>query len=320
MKSLLILNHVKVENANAIAGLTWGFPAISNFLGFSHALSRKLKSYSGLNLGRCAVVCHQHKVQAHQPAGWGDYVFSLTRNPLTKESKSPSFVEEARMHMDVSLLIECDFKHSEFDFEGVEDSDDAQIQHFIDWINNQAAMQRLAGGTITSIDSVQFEDAPNDEQRRILMRLLPGYVLVDRPDVLQDHHQSRLANDDNASLLDSWLDFSAMKHQAVVADDVAEPDASTPATWALIPRPGAGWLVPITIGYSAISPLYEPGEVKRTRDEQTPFRFVEAAYSIGQWVSPHRVRDLSSIFWRYQQHDDEYLCKNDFSKTYLTES
>jgi CRISPR-associated protein Csy2 len=40
MSSLILLRRVRVENANAIAGLTYGFPAITHFLGFSHALSR----------------------------------------------------------------------------------------------------------------------------------------------------------------------------------------------------------------------------------------------------------------------------------------
>jgi CRISPR-associated protein Csy2 len=34
MSSLILLRRMKVENANAIAGLTYGFPAITHFLGF----------------------------------------------------------------------------------------------------------------------------------------------------------------------------------------------------------------------------------------------------------------------------------------------
>ena len=51
MKSTLLLRHLKVENANAISGLTYGFPAISHFLGFTHALSRRLEQEHGLTLG-----------------------------------------------------------------------------------------------------------------------------------------------------------------------------------------------------------------------------------------------------------------------------
>lgn len=48
MSSLILLRRLRVENANAIAGVTWGFPAITHFLGFTHALSRKLTQSHGL--------------------------------------------------------------------------------------------------------------------------------------------------------------------------------------------------------------------------------------------------------------------------------
>jgi CRISPR-associated protein Csy2 len=79
-----------------------------------------------------------------------------------------------------------------------------------------------------------------------------------------------------------------------------------------VDKPASGWLVPITTGFKAISPLYEPGEVANTRDPSVPFRFVESVYSVGQWLSPHRIRDINSIFWRYHQQDDWYLCKNSY--------
>ena len=40
MSNLIIIRNVQVEYANAQAGLTWGFPAITAFMGFAHALSR----------------------------------------------------------------------------------------------------------------------------------------------------------------------------------------------------------------------------------------------------------------------------------------
>ena len=116
MRSLLILRHIKVENAVAITGLTYGFPGISSFLGFTHALSRALHKDHGLSLDGCGVVCHNHSIQAYRPSQWADYRFTMTRNPLTKEEKTPSFVEEGRMHMEVSLVIECDFTTDDLAF------------------------------------------------------------------------------------------------------------------------------------------------------------------------------------------------------------
>ncbi|NHQ87828.1 type I-F CRISPR-associated protein Csy2 [Iodobacter sp. HSC-16F04] len=312
MKSLIILHHLSVKNANAIAGLTYGFPAISNFLGFTHALSRTLQKDHGLVLGGCAVICHQHAVQAYQPAGWGDYVFALTRNPLTKEAKTAAFNEEARMSMDVSLLIECDFTSYDFDFDtGSTKGDIAWLEQYL---TQKVLMQRLAGGTIQSIKQVQFAEIPQDIEKRDqfnrkqLLRLLPGFALVNRPDVLQAHHQALQASNPDADLIDAWLDFSALKYQAISTED--NPNEESKASWQRIPKPASGYLVPISMGYHAISPLYAQGEVASARDANTPFRFVESAYSIGQWISPHRIHEIESLIWRYQCTDEAYLCKN----------
>ncbi|WP_348945669.1 type I-F CRISPR-associated protein Csy2 [Chitinibacter sp. FCG-7] len=310
MKAILCIRHIKVENANAIAGLTYGFPAISSFLGFSHALSRVLQRDHGLTLGGCAVVCHQHQVHAVQPAGWGDYVFSLTRNPLTKEAKTAAFNEEGRMSLDVSLLIECHFTADELDF-FAEGQSELNIKRLEQYLSDKVLTQRIAGGNITAIQSLTFAEVPeNDDElsrweRKQLLRLLPGFALIERSDALQQHHQKRVADNPAAELIDSWLDFAALKYQAT-ADEGEEGKVQ----WQYLPKPAAGYLVPITTGYHAISPLYANAEVASTRDSETPFRFVESVYSVGQWISPHRAKTLQALFWRYQLRDEAYLCKN----------
>jgi len=69
MSSLIIMRKMRIENANAVAGLTWGFPAITHFLGFTHALSRQLQQSHGLSLDGCGVICHQQQVHAYS-SGW----------------------------------------------------------------------------------------------------------------------------------------------------------------------------------------------------------------------------------------------------------
>ena len=318
MKSLLILRNLKVENANAIAGLTWGFPAISNFLGFTHALSRTTEREYGLRLGGCAVVCHRHDVCAHQPGGWGDYNFSLTRNPLNKDASTASFVEEGRMHMEVSLVIECDFTASALAFGG-EDRDDDILQ-FQKYVHNKVLAQRLAGGTILNLnrwEPVLFAEVPEENERiakfrkKLLHRLLPGFLLVSRTDLLAAHFAQMRERNTQAELIDAWLDFAALKFRAEYDpkhDDL--PLEQRKVKWQRVARPANGWLVPLSTGYKAISSLFENGDVTNTRDNQTPFRYVESAYTIGQWISPHRIYDLDHLFWRYHFEGDWYLCKN----------
>ncbi len=57
--------------------------------------------------------------------------------------------------------------------------------------------------------------------------------------------------------------------------------------------------------------------MKNARDSRTDFRFVESLYSIGQWISPHRLGHLRELLW-YGHSDIDgglYRCRNDFAAT-----
>ncbi|WP_215811756.1 type I-F CRISPR-associated protein Csy2, partial [Vibrio parahaemolyticus] len=104
---LLILPHIRIHNANALSSpFTIGFPAMTAWLGFTHALERKLNQ-AGLDelmFDSVAVVSHQFDLQTHK--GEGDFVHSIigTGNPLDKDGSRSAFIEEARCHLEVSLV------------------------------------------------------------------------------------------------------------------------------------------------------------------------------------------------------------------------
>lgn len=115
MKKYLLLRQVKIHNANAFSSpLTIGFPAMTAWMGAMHALERKLRQHealSAIRLTKLAVSCHDFNLQTYK--GPGDYVNSviITANPLRKKGASferPPFIEEARVHLTISLLIEID--------------------------------------------------------------------------------------------------------------------------------------------------------------------------------------------------------------------
>lgn len=295
MSYLIVLRHLRVENANAVAGLTYGFPAISHFLGYVHALSRKLQTSHGVTLGGCAVICHQRQVHAH-PSG-RDNVFALTRNPLTKEAKTAAFNEEGRMHMTVSLLIEC---HGEIG------NGDIGLDQLQTHLQTLCQTQKLAGGSITHLRAVSVVAYPQQEDavRRLMYRLLPGFVLLDRSPLLVTHFNALKAQRHDAEMIDAWLDFAALKMQAVALDEEKQA-----ARWEYVPKPQPGYLVPLMTGYQRVSPLYVAGEVLNTRDTQTPFCFAEAVYGIGEWRGLHRIRDLAPLFWHYQTTPNGYYCQ-----------
>ena len=70
MSYLLLLPHIRIENANAVSGLTWGFPSMTHFLGYVHALSRKVVDEFGVSFDGCAVVSHEQHIQAYSCPWW----------------------------------------------------------------------------------------------------------------------------------------------------------------------------------------------------------------------------------------------------------
>lgn len=293
--SLFIIKNMHIEGANAIAGFTYGFPAITQFLGFVHALSRKVEPQHGISFDGCAVMCHQHQVHAYRGSDWDDYGFALTRNPLAKDGKTAPIVEEGKMNLCVSLLIEC---------KGFSGGNSDQEQLISDAIKTLALSQRCAGGRITHIEICQFKPMPNEASdcRKLLRPLLPGFILCDRSDYLQQHNES---NDQN--MIMNWLDFSALRYRYTTLSDSV---AAEPGQWERVNKPQSGYLVPLMIGYKQISDVFAAGEVANVRDNTTPFAFTEAVYSVGEWIgSPSRVESINQILWHYQYSSPYYLCR-----------
>ncbi|HGD7266580.1 TPA: type I-F CRISPR-associated protein Csy2 [Enterobacter kobei] len=299
MSSLILLRRVRVENANAIAGLTWGFPAITHFLGFAHALSRRLTETHGLRIDGCAVVSHEHQVHAHTSGR--DYQFALTRNPLTREANTASFNEEGRMHMTVSLLLEC---------QGEIPNGEYGQRDLAEYLSQVCPTLRLAGGIVVDVEAFTVMAMPSTdrEMRRLQWLLMPGFALRDRSSWLVQHHQTLLENHPDATLLDAWLDFAALKIQAEMPEDGNLREGEL-ADWHVVPKPNPGYLVPLMTGYQRISELYAPGVVENARDAETPFAFTEAVYGVGEWCGLHRIRSLDEIFWRYRTTETGYYCQ-----------
>ena len=121
-------------------------------------------------------------------------------------------------------------------------------------------------------------------------------------------------------LLDGWLDLSRLNLRAQQARPASESQPAKVEWRAQRVMPN-GWLVPIPVGYGALGPMQAAGSVANARDGQTPLRFVESLYSIGQWLSPHRLRDVDDLLW-YASADPQaglYRCHNLYSQTLCTD-
>ena len=306
LDSVILLPRLRVQNANAISGpLTWGFPAPTAFTGFVHALQRKFGDENA-SLDGVGIVCHRFDPQVYTPAGKYHHCFRLARHPMGKKGKPTRTVEEGRAHLEVSLLI---------GMQGYLDEEDGQM--LAERVHQTTMGMRLAGGTILpTLPGKRYQAAycelsgtqEGDEGvfRQLRRRLLPGFALVSRHKLLQEHLLALWEKDPTATAIEALLELTALHIDPL--DDPENPDQAAWQSSRILP----GWLVPLPVGYSAITPLHEPGTVKNARDSTTPFRFVESLYSLGEWLSPHRLQQPKELLWFHRADTAAglYLCEH----------
>ena len=290
MRHFLFIPHLKIHNANAMSSpYTIGFPAMTAWLGAVHALQRKLKQQGcDLNLNKVAVSCHDFNLQTYK--GRGDFVHSIvsTANPLDKDGNRPAFIEEARCHLEVSLLVE------------IESSSKRQRDQLLELVNGIVASMKFTSGDVLSAKPctiLNFDDDEDQSQqlRPILNKLMLGHVLIERRDlVIQSMKEGKDA-------LDSILDYLKVTHSSTQDEDGK-------VTWTS-KRKAQGWLVPIAVGFQGISELRH---AKNQRDVNTPHRFAESVLTLGEFVMPYRIESIDQLLWQYHVdlENNLYLCQN----------
>ena len=290
MRHFLLIPHLKIHNANAMSSpYTIGFPAMTAWLGAVHALQRKLKQQGcDLNLNKVAVSCHDFNLQTYK--GRGDFVHSIvgTANPLDKDGNRPAFIEEARCHLEVSLLIE------------IESSSKRQRDQLLELVNGIVASMKFTSGDVLSAKPctiLNFDDDEDQSQqlRPILNKLMLGHVLIERRDLVIQSMQ------DGKDALDSVLDYLKVTHSSIQDEDGK-------VTWTS-KRKAQGWLVPIAVGFQGISELWH---AKNQRDVNTLHRFAESVLTLGEFVMPYRIESIDQLLWQYHVdlENNLYLCQN----------
>lgn len=291
IKRILLVPHLKVHNANALSSpFTIGFPAMTAWLGAAHALQRKLnsKEFNNLQFIATAVISHDCNLQTHK--GVGDYVHSIigTGNPLDKTGARSAFIEEARCHLDISLLIE---------YTGVEKDEESSFLEKVSLLLNSS--MKIAGGDILSFSpplALKIEEGNDTDLRKLTRKLMPGYAIIERRELMLE------AMKDGQDAMDALLDYLVVHHSC-------EQDDDGNVSWTS-KRKTAGWIVPIATGFHGLTEL---GEAKNQRDENTPHRFSESIVTLGEFKMPHRIKSLNEIFWRYhvEQGNNLYLCQQE---------
>ena len=320
IQAVLVLPHIRVQNANAISSpMTWGFPAITAFTGLMTALERRLGRDAGIAFYGVGVICHAFEAQVTT----ADYTraFHLTRNPVLADGGTPGIVEEGRVHLELTLVFDVQLAAA--------NRAAPERAALVERVAHELAAMRIAGGSVIPASLARptppvlellADEAQDGERRKQFRRLahscLPGFALVSRDDMLQARLAELRSQDPAATALDAWLDLSRWNVRAVEGPSKSDDESSSVVEW--IGESRVGWTVPIPVGFAALSDLHAPGTVNRARDVSTPFRFVETVWSMGQWVSPHRIASLSHLVWSTHhdpQHPSEhglYRCRNHY--------
>jgi CRISPR-associated protein Csy2 len=307
MTTLLHIPHLQIHNANALSSpYTIGFPAMTAWMGAVHALQRKLtdkessnlkdlKAYPDLRFHGVGVCCHDFDLQTHK--GPGDYIYSIvgTGNPLDKSGNRPAFVEEARCHLKVSLIIEC---------EGIPEqilADEKEMANFGLIVKHHLHTLKMAGGDILKLKPpVLVNIDGTDEWESFTRELMPGFILRERCDLvqaaMQEHEQDALT---------ALMSYLQVEHRC-------EEDEEGRAVWSS-KRKTPGWLVPIATGFHGISSL---GQAASQRDPDTPHRFAESVVTLGEFVMPYRLKTLDDLLWYYHVDLEKnlYLCQQKNTK------
>jgi CRISPR-associated protein Csy2 len=294
MRKILLIPRIKIHNANALSSpYTIGFPAMTAWLGATHAFERKLREteFSEVQFKSMAVVCHDIALQTYK--GNGDFVHSIigTGNPLVPKTKNgdsqnaerPSFIEEARCHLTVSLIIE--YENLGLDVDEFTETVDHIFQ----------GKMKLAGGDIMGcLPSRLISVHDQVSQQKLLRLLMPGHCLLERRDLMKK------AMADGQDSIDALLEYLKVTHRC-------ETDDNEKVKW-ISSRKEKGWIVPIATGFHGIS---EPGKAMHQRDPDTTHRFAESIVTLGEFVMPHRITDLDNMLWHYHtdQENNLYLCQ-----------
>ena len=299
----LLFKKVIIDGANTISSpLIYGFPAITGFLGSFHAMSRKMADdtqLSEVSLGGVLLACHDCQPQIYRPNTYNNYTFNQTRNPIKKDGKTASIIEEGKCHLTMSFVVEV-----LADTSLTTEQQASAIQNTKQWIQQQ----RMAGGSVRGLarfEPVQFFDS--SDISAVIPQLLPAFVLVDAQNEFTQIIEDVQKDNPEATPLDALIDVCALHH-------IPETQKNGDTKWLTTSRKsGHGWLVPMPIGYQGISDLYDSGVMQNVRNPEYPSQYVEAIYSLGKWVYPQRLNriggehDIANAFWRYHYDADNSL-------------
>ena len=280
-KKYLLIPRLQVFDANgASCSYVAGFPAMTAWLGVAHALQRKIQQKEGLEnvtLPKMTISSHSCELLSRTNAGKRKVTtLILQKYPMKKKNDSNEIVnasmfETARCNLNVSLLME------------IEGLNEVNIPTFEKAVRQILPSMRIASGYISNkslneASNWKVYTTDNEDSERLLRnRLMPGYIPVDRSDLLEKNTEG--------DALDGLLK---------ALQGVTDPK---------------GWLVPLTVGYKDLSGAMK---VLNQRSYDYEHHFVEPIVTVGEFKTPFRFDSIDDMMWEYEydNEDGTYMCRN----------
>lgn len=259
---VIVLPRMKIENASALSGVTVvGFPSITQWAGFVQQLEYSL----GFKSDGLAVVSHNMHLHAYQERIWrkgGKYIDRL--KPMYQKSIScQSKVQDPKVDVSVSLIIKTNDKVD------------------IDRLFDLCMMLKVAGGDLVGMDNPIVIDVNREnDYRKIVRAVMPGWVLIERRDLIKND----LVLNEDKDALKSMIDTLAVYHTWNEALECYDHS-----------RKQRGWILPISTGFYGLTPTSKYNGARAPKVQQ---RFVESTITLGEFVMPYRFTNLDQILWR----------------------
>ena len=314
----LALDHIDAKDVNAISGsLIYGTPALTATAGFVHNINRQIQALPESEVGVAVdlkeiqledfmIIAHQCEPKIYREHSGQDYTFLLKKAPLTRSGANPPIIEEGRLDYLSSLVIR--FKTSELLSKEQQEALGKAIKKLIPTL-------RLAGGTIASIRGAWVFNNNELASREILQKIGFGYVLLSQEKLLEELVTE---GDGSAVLNESKTQKDGLDYLLDTARIYYHPPKDDNSRWTIQTlQQGRGWLVPLMVGYQAISDVISSGELKEVRNPKYESQFVEPIYSLGKWVLTYRLlndpnQKFEQLFWNTATSDALYLVQQEF--------
>lgn len=299
IQRILTIPKIKVLNANALSSpITVGFPAMTAWLGAAHALERHLQAagYDQFSIKSVGVVSNEYHLRVQTSENGYTKSIIGSRNPLKKDGKSPSFIEEPKCNLTVSIFME---------YSGLEKDDEEAFKVSLTHLLN--SKMRLAGGDILEFKAPfisklnENSDDYTQSLRKLTRSVMPGYAILERRDLL-------LAEMENGhDALDGILEAVKTENYCA-AEPPSEKNKDTNTEPKRLPwkqrRKHKGWIIPIATGFHGLTDI---GTALNQRDPDTPHRFAEAIITLGEFKMPHKINNIDELLWQYHYDEENNL-------------